>query len=887
MTGASNNWNTDGDYNWFNGQSLLFPFHPNDDVIFDDTGSASPAVNLVGSLQPASVTCDAAQDYVFSGSGSLGGTMTLTKAGTGTLTLGTTNDYTGATTVSNGTLLVNGSLNQSLVTVQSGGIVGGNGRLGIAPALLSGAGVAPGNGIGGAGTLTIAGALTESGGINNYFDLSDDPTGLVKTNDQIIVVGALNVSGRNFIRVNLLDGPLANGLYPLIKYGSFAGSLTNFVLINANGVLTNPPGEIAIYVNSVRLPGNLKWVGNGVNNTWDDGLTTNWLNGASPDAFHFFDTVLFDDSGSANPPVNLAGSLTPASLTVNATQDYTFSGTGKISGYGTLTKTNSGTLTILSTNDYAGPTVIAGGALAVVQLANGGLPCALGAADGSPGNLILSGGTLRYTGASVSTDRGLTLDPVGGTIDVSAGTTTLTLSNTITGTGLLTKTGKGQLAFAGANDFSGGVVVTAGSVRLDNNAGFSTDAVTLNGGTNGATLQFGINAGTLNNPLNIVGTNNFTVNNVNNTVTTMTGSGTLTLNTGTTFTFGGDMSDFSGTIKVGTVINPRFNGSTGSSNAIFDLGNTFATNNTRNGGVTIQLGALFGGPNTLLRGAESADNPTTYVIGGKNLDCLFAGKITERAALRTVNIVKAGTGVFTLTGANTYTGTTTVNGGALLVNNTTGSGTGTNNSVMVNDGGILGGTGFIASAVTVNAGGALAPGSNGVGTLTLKSNLTLNAGANLNFELGAAGTGDRIAVSNALVLGGSLNVTNLPGFGPGTNIILTCGGPLSGSLTVGQMPAGYAGVILTNPPGQVRLAVSVSARPGFSGIANTAAGLVFNGDGGTARGTYYLLASTNVALPLTGWKRVQTNSFGEDGSFIFTNAMDANVPQSFYRLQVP
>lgn len=883
--GATNNWNTDGDYNWFDGQSLLFPFHTGNSVIFDDTGSASPAVNLVGSLQPASVTVSAAQDYTFSGNGSLAGSMTLAKAGAGTLTLDTTNTFIGATTVSNGTLLVNRILDQSTVTVRSNGIIGGNGRLGQVPALQSGAGIAPGNGIGDAGTLTISNALTETGGINNYFDLSDDPTGLVKTNDQINVAGALNVSGRNFTRVNLLNGPLANGTYSLIQYGSFSGSLTNFVLINANGVLTNLPGAIAIYVNNVRPPEPLTWAGNGVNNTWDEGATTNWLHGASPDVFYFFDTVLFDDTGSTNPPVNLVGSLTPAALTINAARNYTFSGSGKISGYGPFTKTNSGTLTILTTNDFAGPIVMAGGVLSVAQLANGGVPCGLGAADSTPANLVLNGGTLRYSGPSVSTDRGFTLNPAGGTIEVSASGTTLTLSNTLTGSGQLTKTGPGQLDLATANNFSGGAAVTAGSARFDDNAGFGTGVVTLNGGTNGATLQFGINGGTLNNTLNIVGTNNFTVNNANNTVSGMTGSGTLTLNTGTTFTFGGDMSGFSGTIKVGTIINPRFNGSTGSSNALFDLGNTFATNNTRNGGVTIQLGALSGGPNTLLRGAESADNPTTYVIGGKNIDCTFAGKITERAVLRTVSIVKNGFGTFTLTGASTYTGGTTVDAGTLLVNNTTGSGTGTN-AVIVNTNGTLGGTGFILGPVTVNAGGALAPGSNGVGTLTLRSNLTLSAGAVLNFELGAPGTGDKVAVTNALVLGGTLNVTGLAGFGAGTNVLFTYGGTLSGSLAVDQMPAGYAGVILTSTPGQVRLAVSVSAQPVFGRVTNTPAGLVFSGAGGTANGNYYVLASTNVATPLPAWTRLQTNSFDGNGNFQFTNAIGAGVPQQFYRLQL-
>ncbi len=893
--GLTNNWNNRGDFNWFNGQSLLYPFHPGDSVTFDDSGSSSPAVNLVGSLQPASVTFSAAQNYVFGGTGSLAGAMTLNLAGAGTLTLNNTNNFTGATTVSNGTLLVNGSLGQSPVTVLAGGTLGGGGSLGLAPALNSGANLSPGNGIGAAGTLTVNGPLTESGGIINLFDLSNDPTGLVKANDQIKVTGALTVSGKNTILVNLLNGPLLNGTYTLFKYGSFSGSLTNFTLINANGVLTNPPGEIDVYVNNVRTPANLKWAGDGVNNTWDTGMTTNWLNGASPDVFYFFDSPFFDDTGSTNPAINLVGTNTPAAVTFNATKNYTLGGGGRISGYGTLTKTNSGTLTILATNDFAGPTVIGGGTLSVPIIANSAIPSPLGAAAASPGNLVFNGGTLRYTGPTAGTDHGATLNPGGGTFEVSSSATTLTMSNVIVGSGTLAKTGTGSLALSAANTFSGGVTVTEGAVVLGNNAGFGAGVITLDGDTNGATLQFGISGGTLNNTLNVIGTNNFTVNNGNNAVYSMTGDGTLTLNTGTTFSFTGDMTTFSGTIAVGTITNPRFypslgnpnpNLGTGSSNAIFNLGNTSAMLNNRNGGITIQLGALIGGPNTVLQGASSASNPTTYVIGGKNLDTTFAGKITEVIPARTVLLTKVGTGTFTLTGANTHTGPTVVNGGTLLVNNTSGSATGTN-SVTVNSAGTLGGNGFIFGPVIVNAGGALAPGSNGIGTLTIKSNLTLNAGAILNFEVGAPGTADKIAVTNALALGGTLNVTNLAGFGPGTNTLFTYGGALSGSLAVGSQPVGYRCTVLTSTANQVRLVVAVSALPRFGGVSNTAAGLVFGGNGGTASGNYYVLASTNLAPPLAAWRRVATNQFDNNGGFVFTNVWGTNAVQQFYRLQLP
>jgi hypothetical protein len=55
----ANNWNTFGDYNWADGISLLYQFHAGEAVTFDDTGSTNPAVNLVGSLQPAVVRVDA------------------------------------------------------------------------------------------------------------------------------------------------------------------------------------------------------------------------------------------------------------------------------------------------------------------------------------------------------------------------------------------------------------------------------------------------------------------------------------------------------------------------------------------------------------------------------------------------------------------------------------------------------------------------------------------------------------------------------------------------------------------------------------------------------------------------------------------------------------
>jgi len=47
------------------------------------------------------------------------------------------------------------------------------------------------------------------------------------------------------------------------------------------------------------------------------------------------------------------------------------------------------------------------------------------------------------------------------------------------------------------------------------------------------------------------------------------------------------------------------------------------------------------------------------------------------------------------------------------------------------------------------------------------------------------------------------------------------------------------------------------------------------------------LASTNLALPLSSWSRIATNSFDITGGFGFTNPIDPTVPRQFYLLQVP
>ncbi|HEV2437775.1 MAG TPA: glycosyl hydrolase family 28 protein [Verrucomicrobiae bacterium] len=103
----------------------------------------------------------------------------------------------------------------------------------------------------------------------------------------------------------------------------------------------------------------------------------------------------------------------------------------------------------------------------------------------------------------------------------------------------------------------------------------------------------------------------------------------------------------------------------------------------------------------------------------------------------------------------------------------------------------------------------------------------------------------------------------------------------------------YYVVSAVNAGGESANTLEVSATPQppsppvFGGISINSNGLVLSGTGGTTNGTYYVLVSTNLALPPNQWTPVTTNVFDAGGNFIFTNAINADSPQAFYRLQVP
>ena len=203
---------------------------------------------------------------------------------------------------------------------------------------------------------------------------------------------------------------------------------------------------------------------------------------------------------------------------------------------------------------------------------------------------------------------------------------------------------------------------------------------------------------------------------------------------------------------------------------------------------------------------------------------------------------------------------------------------------------MISGYGSVNGNFTVGSGARLAPGGS-VGTLTFSNSLTLAAGSTNFFEISKSPlTNDVARIFGALTNGGTLVVTNI-GAVPltaGDSFKLFSAGSYGGGFASSMLPALTPGLAwntnLLNSAGQLSV---ISIVPTITTVSLFGTNFVLRGSGGLPNGKYYVLASTNVALPLAGWPRIATNSYDASGNFNFTNVMASGAVARFYRLQLP
>ena len=263
--------------------------------------------------------------------------------------------------------------------------------------------VITGGGVGTAGTLTFDNSLDLAGGVLRA-DLDQTATAY----DKIVVsqnggFGASGSPGGSVVDIEFMGTlPTAKTTYSIVNYsGNFNGP-TNNVTFNgssvvnpSNLVFTSSNSNIAgrntqLSVNNTThtldviyqpgaAAGNLIWTGGTAHNSsvWDTNNTANWNNVAAsinPDKFFIRDFVTFDNSAGVPHAITVNETIAPQTMTVNSdgANAYSFSGTGKISGTGSLVKSGTSTLTLSTANDYTGGTTINAGT--VIVLDTGAVP---------------------------------------------------------------------------------------------------------------------------------------------------------------------------------------------------------------------------------------------------------------------------------------------------------------------------------------------------------------------------------------------------------------------------------------------------------------------------------------------------------------------------------
>lgn len=557
-----------------------------------------------------------------------------------------------------------------------------------------------------------------------------------------------------------------------------------------------------------------------------------------------------NNATDSNVTLTLSGSMTlattrPAIVVLDGTNtgNNTISGnitfTGSTQGTPLMIKRGAGTWILSGTNTMTGTPATSTNNNNGIQVLDGVLSLRNNLALGSVAQVWVGNKTTSYIQNGTTATSYTSTS--GGTLEVANG---ITLDNGLT----LNLVNAGTLRSSGSNTVNS-------LVKLATDAGVSATISTVNSN----------DVFTLGNAANDL------TGGAADTVIRISGPGTVNLAQSSNYV--GSWSVNAGKLKIGN------SSALGTSGALaFGAGSTGVVQLNGNSVSVSSLAtnATVGSPIV-----ENGGSGTSTLTVNSAANTTYAGVLQDGAS-GILALSKSGSGTLSLTGSSSYSGVTSVTGGGLKVNNSTGSATGTG-AVTIGSNATLSGSGVISGAVTVNTGGKIAAG-NSVGNLTLGS-LTLDAGSVLDYEFnGSANDLVSVTSSNGLTInGGGLNLfsenTSTPWTNTGTYQIFTYNGAIggigAGALSVLNQQAGYS-YSFGSGSGLVTLTISSS---GVISDWNTASGGSWNTSGNWSGGVpdqagasaRFLSAATGAAtVTLDGNKTVGGLTFDNANSYSIT-----------------
>lgn len=697
---------------------------------------------------------------------------------TSALTISTT-----ALTVNSGGTTLTNTLGTKVLTV-SGGVTGtGNLILNNNSATNSGITLSTTT-INNTGTITNSG--TSTGNVLISANIGAAVTGLTQSSatSTLILSGANTYTGATLISAGTLQ----------IGNAGTTGSLSPSSSITNNGTLTfnrtNTLTQGIDFASSISTTGtgNLTQAGSGtviLNGTNSYGGVTTVSAGTLQFAK---ETALYNNvTGSWTATNIIVASGATAAFNVGGTGEFTASDIQTLSGLGTTTTNGfaNGSKLALDTTNAGGSftygNVIANpnsgsNGLALTKLGTGSL--ILSNANSYTGATLISAGTLQLgngsTTGALSTSSAITNNATlafNRTDTVTQGTNFSTAA--ISGSGNVIQNGSGILVLNVANTFTGGVILNAGQITVGNAGALGTTGTfTINGGTLDTTGAITISTKpvTLNADFAFTGTNTLSL-----------GVGAYSLGTaaGTTRTITANASTLTlgGIISNGTTANSLTKA--GSGNLVLSAANLYTGTTTVNAGILQAGNATAFGPVTTATLAFGASSTGKIQLNGQNMTVVglntnatvgtpilesgsgtvgtdtltvnngtantFAG-VLQNGSTRLLALTKTGAGTLTLSGANTHTGGTNVNGGTLLWS-------GANN---------LPATGTLA----VGAGGTFSL-ADGTAQGTSTAALSLAAGANLSFDWNGSAVDTLTSTGAATTVAGNVGIVLNPANSPG------------------------------------------------------------------------------------------------------------------------